>query len=434
MKRIVTRIVWALVLFAIVGGGLFYWRYTEAHKPPPLQYVTVKVEKKRIIGKVTASGTLQATVTVQVGTQVSGRVQKLFADFNSPVKKGQLVAKIDPQLFQAASAQAHANYVSARAGLVKAEAQERDAEMQFSRTKALSDQNLASGADLQTATTNVAVAKAGVDVAKASIEQAAASLNQANVNLSYTNITSPIDGIVISRNVDVGQTVAASLSAPVIFTIAEDLRKMQVNTNIAEGDVGRLQPQMATYFTVDAFPGQRFKGIISTIRNAAQTLQNVVTYDAVIDVDNTDLKLRPGMTANVTIIYEQKDDVLAIPNAALRFKPPPEMSANAASAVASSVPSAAPASPAPSGSGRRRGGGGGNAGEGGATEARGVWLLRDGQAVSVSVKVGLSDGSFSELLDGDVKEGDLVITDATVSGKGATKPAAGAAGTRMPRL
>ena len=423
MKRIVKRLVWIVALLGIVGAGAFYWRYTEAHKPSPLQYTTVKIEKKRIVGKVTASGTLQATVTVQVGTQVSGRVQKLFADFNSPVKKGQLVAKIDPQLFQAASAQAHANYVSAQAGLVKAQAQSRDAEIQYNRAKALNEQNLASDADLQTAITSLAVSKAGVDVAKASIEQAAASLNQANVNLSYTNITSPIDGTVISRNVDVGQTVAASLSAPVIFTIAEDLRKMQVNTNVAEGDVGRLQAQMPTFFTVDAFPGQRFKGIISSIRNAAQTLQNVVTYDAVIDVDNNDLKLRPGMTANVTIIYEQKDDVVAIPNAALRFRAPPEMTASA------SPSSAGSAALAPSGSSRRRGGGGGGGGanQGGETgsDARVVWVLRGVTAQQVSVKVGLSDGSYSEVVDGDVKEGDLVVTDVTVSGKSATPSPAG---------
>ena len=433
MKRTLKRLLWLVVVVAIVGGGVAYWRYREAHKGPLVQFTTVKVEKRKIVGRVTASGTLQATVTVQVGTQVSGRVQKLFADFNSPVKKGQLVAKIDPQLFQAAVAQAHANYVAAEAGLVKAVAQERDAEVQYNRTKALNAQNLASEADLQTAVTNLAVAKSGVDVAKAGIEQAGASLNQANVNLSYTNIISPIDGTVISRNVDVGQTVAASLSAPVIFTIAEDLRKMQVNTNVAEGDVGRLQPGMAAYFTVDAFPGQRFIGTISQIRNAAQTLQNVVTYDAVIDVDNSDLRLRPGMTANTTVVYEEKDDVLAIPNSALRFRPPPEVAGSAppptrATAIAEGSAAASASAAAPPGSG---GGGGGRARAGSAGSAvndphepRTVWVQRGGGAQPVAIHTGLTDGTLSELVDGDIKEGDLLVTDASVTGKpsGGTPP------------
>ena len=181
----------------------------------------------------------------------------------------------------------------------------------------------------------MSVTAAQVDVAAASVAQSEAQLHQAQANLSYTDIISPIDGVVISRSVDVGQTVAASLPAPVLFTIAEDLTKMQVNTNVSEGDVGRLEDGMPAYFTVDAFPGERFKGKIRQIRNAATTVQNVVTYDAVIDVDNADLRLRPGMTANVTVIYADKKDVLAVPNAALRFKPPPE--ANVAKAAGSAA-------------------------------------------------------------------------------------------------
>jgi HlyD family secretion protein len=429
MKKLIP---WLIALLVIGAGVFVYWKFFYSNKAPPVEYKTVTVDKRKIIGKITASGTLQATVTVQVGTQVSGRVAKLNADFNSAVKKGELVAKIDPQLFQAAVAQAHANYVSARAGVVKADAQAKDAEMQYNRTKALFDQTLASAADLQTAQTNLLVARASVDVAKASVEQAAASLNQAQVNLNYTNIYSPIDGVVISRNVDVGQTVAASLSAPVLFTIAEDLRKMQVNTNIAEGDVGRLQADMPVYFTVDAFPGQRFRGKISQIRNAAQTLQNVVTYDAVIDFDNADLKLRPGMTANVTVTYAQKDDVIAVPNSALRFRPPPEVigsasaagggSAAASGSAAAGSASAAPNPSASAGGGRRGGGGGGRPGKQDATAdtTRPVWVLRNGQASSVTIKLGLSDGTYTEVIEGDIKEGDTVITDATVTAKSTT--------------
>ncbi len=399
------RLPWIALLLVLGGGAFAYWRYVTLHPPPPITYKTATIERRKIVGRVTASGTLQAVVTVQVGTQVSGRLQKINVDFNSEVKKGDLLAKIDPQLFQANVAQAHANYVSATASVVQAEAKSRDAERVYARTKALNAQQLASLADLETAETSLAIAKSGIDVAKASLEQAKAQLNQTQVNLSYTSIFSPIDGVVISRNVDVGQTVAASLQAPVLFTIAEDLRKMQVNTNVAEGDVGRLTPGMAAYFTVDAFPGQRFNGKISQIRNAAQTVQNVVTYDAVVGVDNSDLRLRPGMTANVTIIYDSRDQVLAVPNAAMRFKPPPAMLGSAGAGASASA--------APTGSGAGRGRMARGEKE---PDTRAVWVLEGDKARSASIKLGLSDGTVTEVVSGDVKEGDLVVTDATAAG------------------
>ena len=416
------RIPWLVLLVAIVGGGVAYWRYRQAHAPAPITYKTVAVERRKITGRVTASGTLQALVTVQVGTQVSGRLQKINVDFNSKVKKGELIAKIDPLLFQAAVAQARANHASAAAGVLQAEAKSKDADRVYTRTKALNAQSLASQADVETAETNLAVARAGIDVAKASLEQAKAQLNQTEVNLSYTNIMSPIDGVVISRAVDVGQTVAASLQAPVLFTIAEDLAKMQVNTNIAEGDVGRLAPGMPTYFTVDAFPGQRFNGKISQIRNAAQTVQNVVTYDAVIEVDNADLRLRPGMTANVTIIYDSRDQVLAVANSAMRFKPPPAMT-GAASASASGSAGSSPV-PMPTGRGRKGEGDG----------SRTVWVLEGDKAHSVAIKLGLSDGTVTEVLGDDLKEGALVVIDATVNGASAAATPAAASPVRGGRM
>ena len=223
MKKLIP---WVVVLVVLAGGGYGIWRWQKSHAAPELSWKTAPVEKKRIAAKVTASGTLQATVTVQIGAQVSGRIQKLNADFNSSVKKGQLLAKLDPELFKATVEQANANYLSAKASVTRAEAQQKDAELSAARSKALFDQSLASAADLQTADTGFVVAKAATEVAKASLAQSNASLHQAQVNLSYTEIFSPIDGTVISRAVDVGQTVAASLSAPVIFTIAEDLHKM----------------------------------------------------------------------------------------------------------------------------------------------------------------------------------------------------------------
>jgi HlyD family secretion protein len=248
------------------------------------------------------------------------------------------------------------------------------------------------------------------------------------VNLSYTEIFSPIDGTVISRAVDVGQTVAASLQAPVLFTIAEDLRKMQVHTSVAEGDVGRLQPAMDATFTVDAFPGQTFKGKVGQIRNAPQTLQNVVTYDAVIDVDNDNLKLRPGMTATVTIVYAEKDDVVAVANAALRFRPPPEVaSAIAGDGGAPPAGSSSWAGAAASGSSGRRGRPPGAAGANPEGGKRTVYVLRGNTPEAVPVFAGLSDGTVTEIVRG-LQPGDLVVTDVTVSGKAASAPPGGGGG------
>jgi HlyD family secretion protein len=395
------RIAWIVGVVLLVALAVGYWRYRVSNRPPDVTFKTAPVERRKITGRVTASGTLSAIVTVQVGTQVSGRVQKLFADFNSEVKKGQLVAKIDPSLFEAAVQQAQANYQAGKANLVKAQADALNADRQFARTKALHDQALAAQADLDTSEATAAMAHASVDTAKAALLQSGAAMNQAQVNLSYTNILSPIDGVVISRNVDVGQTVAASLSAPVLFTIAQDLTKMQVDTSVAEGDVGRLQVGMKTYFTVDSFPGQRFPGKIRQIRNAATAVQNVVTYDAVIDVDNTDLRLRPGMTANVTVVYDERPDALAVTNAALRFRPPAALAPSAdASAGKPHGKKAASSDP---------------------TDPRTVWVLRSGAPEAVQIHVGLSDGTVTEVIDGDLKEGELAVID---SSGGDTAPAA----------
>jgi HlyD family secretion protein len=430
------RLGWIITALILAGVAIFVWRWRATHKEPDVTFKTTPLEKKRITARVTASGTLQATVTVLVGAQVSGRIAKLYADYNATVHKGQLVAKIDPQLFQAAVEQANANYVSAKANVAKAEAQLRDAELQEKRVKSLFDQTLASAADLQTAETNLAVARAGVDVQKADLEQAQASLHQTQVNLSYTSIFSPIDGTVISRSVDVGQTVAASLSAPTLFTIAEDLRKMQVHTNVAEGDVGRLAADQEASFTVDAFLGQRFRGKISQIRNAAQTLQNVVTYDAVIDVDNGDLRLRPGMTATVTVVYAERPDALAVPNAALRFRPGPDV-LPATSANASSEAHDAGAAPGhgPQPTVRRTRPAANN--ESSDNEPRSFWVLRAGKPEQVSVVAGLSDGTVTEVVSGDAHPGDLAILDAIVAGKSqaaSNQGGAGGAGGGPPRM
>jgi HlyD family secretion protein len=432
-RRLLATCLAALVVLLLGGFGV--WRWRAAHKKAPVEFDTASVDRGRIVARVTATGTLSALVTVQVGTQVSGTLQKLFVDWNSPVKKGQLIAQIDPQLFEASLQQAQANYQAAEGNLVKAEAQERDAGRQFERSKSLLERKLIAQADYDTAQANQEVMKGQTAAARGSLAQAKAGLFQAKVNLGMTRIVSPTDGTVISRSVDVGQTVAASLAAPTLFVIAKDLREMQVDTSVAEADVGKLSTGMPATFTVDAFTGEHFRGKVRQIRNAPTTLQNVVTYDAVIDVANPDLKLRPGMTANITFIAAEKDNVLRVPNAAMRFRPTPEIFTAMGIAVPQAVRDAADRAKAGAGSGggtRSAGGpgarpaGAGGPGAGGgrgrpggrgdaANDRRSVWLLRDGKPQMVSLRVGLSDGNLTELIEGDLHEGDPLILDAAAT-------------------
>jgi HlyD family secretion protein len=412
LKKKTLWIVAGSVLLVLAFAG---YRYRQARATSALHFETVKVDRGRIVAKVTASGTLSAIVTVQVGSQVSGTIQKLFVDYNSPVHKGQLIAKLDPRLFQAAYEQAQANKVAAEGNLAKAQFQAVDADRQYKRSQALAARKLIAQADLDTAQATADAARAQVDASRGALAQAKAALSQSGVNLAYASIYSPTDGVVISRNVDVGQTVAASLQAPTLFVIAEDLRKMQVDTWVAEADIGPLQGGMPATFTVDAYPGERFRGTVRQVRNAPQTLQNVVTYDAVIDVDNSALKLRPGMTANVTFITAQRDDALRVPNAALRFRANGEL-------LAAAGLSATPGGGRGAGRGAGAGApGGGSAGgrpgmgrpRGEQADQRTVWVLSGGQPKPVSTKTGVSDGSVTEVLDGELHEGDLVITEAT---------------------
>lgn len=414
------KILWIVAGAVIVLGAAGWLRLRQTKASGVLHFETAKIERGRVVARVTASGTLSAIVTVQVGSQVSGTIAALYADFNSTVKTGQLVAKIDPGLFNAAVQQARANLVAAQGNLVKARAQAVDAERIAQRYAVLVGRKLIAQGDADTAQATADAAKAAVDAAVGTVEQAKAQLSQAELNLAYTDIRSPKDGTVISRNVDVGQTVAASLQAPVLFLIAEDLRKMQVDTSVAEADIGKPKDGMLATFTVDAYPNERFKGTVRQVRNSPQTVQNVVTYDAVIDVDNADLKLKPGMTANCTFVYADRENVLRVPTAALRFRPPAEMMV---SAGATPAPAAGQARAADQGA-RSPGGGGSpgrGPGEGGRPAVAGVarpepsqktvWVLENGKPRPVTIRTGASDGSMAELVEGDIKEGDLVITD-----------------------
>ena len=400
------RLIW---LVAIVFVVLFFLYRCTAGRDAAPDYQTVTAEVGNVVSRVSTSGSLQAVVTVEVGSQVSGRIQELFADFNSPVKKGQLIAKIDPSLFGAAVVSAEANVSAARANVTRLTVTAEDAERQAKRAEEVFRLQLISATERDNAVATARSARAGVEQAVAQLAQSRAALETARTNLRYTDIISPTDGVVISRAVNVGQTVAASLSAPVIFTIAQDLRKMEVHTNVAESDIGRLKPGMRVSFTVDAYPGEPFRGAIRDIRNAAQVVQNVVTYDAVIDVGNPDLKLKPGMTATVSIVTDRRRDVLAVPNTALRFRP-------------DGVP--AGAQPATSGTaqadaGQRREGGswrlkkdGESDGEdaaGPVVVKRTVYVLVNGAAVPRDVTTGLTDGRVTEVTGGELKQGEAVI-------------------------
>jgi len=399
------KLLWAILLGLV--AALVLWRCTRSDEAAP-KYVTDAVARGDVISRVSASGSLSAVVTVEVGSQVSGRIQALYADFNSVVKKGQRIAKIDPALFEAAVAQAAANVTAARGNLARLEAQAEEAERLARRAAQLFETRIVAENDRDASASTALAARAAVQQGRGQLAQSQAALYQSETNLRYTDILAPTDGIVISRAVNVGQTVAASLSAPVIFTIAQDLRAMEVHTNIAESDIGRLRAGMDASFTVDAYPTERFRGRIREIRNAPQVVQNVVTYDAVIDVENAELKLKPGMTATVNIVSERRDGVLRVPNAALRFRP-----------------DALAARPAGAGGASRAGGAAGRsgsvaAGAGGGPSARerpdrdpalrSIHVLVDKEPVRREVKVGLSDGGFTEVTGGELREGDLVIT------------------------
>ena len=334
MKKLVVTV---LVLGVVGGGGFWYYQYSK--KPVPPSVTTATVTRGDIVETVGATGTLQAVTTVQVGSQVSGNIAYLGADFNSIVKKGQVLARLDPSLFEAQSQQTRANLAQSRANLVKAQSDlERsrvqlvDTQQKYSRAQQLSARSLLPQSDLDTSKTAVDIAQASlqsqqatVTQVQAAITQSEASVNQSQVNLEHTVITAPIDGLVISRNVDVGQTVAASMQAPTLFVLAADLTKMQVVANLDESDVGRIRPQQVVTFRVDAYPNDTFRGVVSQVRLEPKVQQNVVTYATVIDVPNNDLRLKPGMTANVNVEIAHATTVLRIPNTALRFRPSNEV-------------------------------------------------------------------------------------------------------------
>jgi HlyD family secretion protein len=392
-------------------------------------YKTEAASRGAVTMTVTATGTISAVTTVQVGSQVSGVIARLYVDFNSRVKKGQLLAELDPTPFQQTVEQRQAD-------LTKARVDASNLKLTLNRQQRLVAAGLTSQSDLD-------AARAAFDGAAAQVQQATAAMKQAQTNLQYTKITSPIDGIVADRQYDVGQTVAASFSAPTLFTIAQDLTKMQVQADVDQSDIGRIQVGQVARFTVDAYPEEEFRGRIKELRLNATVTQNVVSYPVMVDVANPDERLRPKMTANVTIDVAQVRDVLRIPNAALRFRPESAAGAPPAAAAERTTPGGPLAASIPTGrggGGRRGGGGGAGGGFGGAAagmprppaqkKAQTVYVLgADSKLTPVQVKTGITDGHYTQVLSGDLHEGDKVVVGMQTS-KVESAPPPGAGGRR----
>jgi len=456
------RLLWIAVIAvcaSLATGGYLYSQSLGGKIPFRLAPVT----RGPLTATISATGTLNAVITVQVGSQVSGQVKELLADFNSQVKNGQVIARIDPEIFEAKVKQVAAQLDASRAAVLNQQAMVEktradldntraalaaarattakgqvlvvDARRSLDRQRDLRGKGFVAQADEDSAQANhdsqvaqlqanqaqeqaqvssvraaeaqLKVAEAQLRSAQAQVDQNQASLRQAQLDLEHTVIRAPVDGVVVSRSVDVGQTVAASLQAPTLFTIAQDLTKMQVDTNVDEADVSRVQVGQRVGFTVDSFPGQTFRGEVVQIRKAPQVLQNVVTYDVVVSAKNQEQKLLPGMTANVRIVTDQKSDVLRVPNAALRYRPP-------------GIEAERPARP---------GGGGGGRGASSATPQGRVWIVgADGKPKAVSIQTGITDGFNTEIVSGDLQDKRDVIV-----GTGSTdRP--GAPGTSGPRL
>src|SRR5229473_4654555 len=380
------------LLVIIIGLIVFAFVLRQCRQSGAANYQTATVTHGPLTQAVTATGTLNPVVNVQVGSQVSGNIAKLFADFNSQVKAGDVVAQIDPALFQATVTQTEGDLASAQAALELAK-------LNATRTQQLFTQKNSSQQDLDQAMANLHQAEANVKIKQG-------ALDKARADLEHCTITSPIDGVVISRSVDVGQTVAASLQAPIIFMIANDLTKMQIDSNVAEADVGVVAIDQNVDFTVDAFPTHIFHGKVTQVRNAPITVQNVVTYDTVIGVSNPDLKLKPGMTANVSILIAHRDNVLQIKNAALRYRP-----ADATPTEARSTSASSPSGALSSGGRERRSG------------ERTLYVLSGGRPKPTQIKTGISDGISTEVLEG-LKEGDRVVTAELTSASSSSSSAA----------
>ena len=361
-------------LLAVVAG---IWWWTREANGEARSYQTDVVDHGPIDVVVTATGAVNPVTTVTVGSYVSGPILAIYADFNSPVTTGQLVAKIDPRPYEVKVLQTQAQLGNAKAQVEKSRADLALKKLGFERNQKLRARNLTAENDLDTARSDYAQARAQLALDESSVKQMEAQLAEAQLTLGYTDITSPVDGVVVSRSVDVGQTVAASFQTPELFKIAQDLTKMQVQANVSESDIGGVHEGQVATFTVDAYPGRVFEGKVVQVRNSPITVQNVVTYNIVVGVENRDLALLPGMTANVRIVTDRRTAALSVPLQAIRFEPEAD---------------------------------GASDGHGSGSEKR-VWVMRDGKLVAVPVQIGIDDGNSVEVTSAELAPGDAVVVD-----------------------
>lgn len=371
LKYKIFIIIFLIILFGIVGINFFL-----KEEKNQFQYKTEKLTKGTIQEKVTATGTLNPVSNIVIGSSVSGIIKEIYVDYNSKVKKGQILALIDPEPFLAQLEQAKANVLIAEANLEKAKVNLLEAENNYKRYAKLYEEKLISESDYEKYLFLYRSAQAQIKDAEAKLVQSKASLRQANTNLNYTKIKSPVNGIVISRNVEIGQTVAASFQSPNLFTIAEDLSKMQINTNVDESDIGKIKEEQKAFFTVDAYPGKIFEGKVIQIRNSPIIVQNVVTYDVIIYIDNKENLLKPGMTAQVTILTKKKENIFFVRNSALRIRIS-EFDKNQTNKKLFEKP--------------------------------GIYIFKDNIPKRIEVKIGISDGEFTEINSQELKEGLEVI-------------------------
>ena len=373
MKKVYKYLIPAV---AIVGVAFLYG---GADKSKP-EYVTTKLEKGTITQKVTASGIINPISTVNIGTQVSGTIAEIFVDYNSPVKKDQLLAQIDPALFEATVAQRRAALNIAKAELEVVKNDIVYYEKHLNRIKKLNSSRYSADKELESAQRDYDNAVVQKALKEAQINQAEAALQSAEIDLHYTKIVSPVDGIVVSKEVEVGQTVAASFQTPTLFNVAEDLTKMQIEASVVEADIAKVQEGQTVEFNVDSFPDEVFYGLVTQVRNEAVTTSNVVTYEVIIEINNKDLRLKPGMTANVSIITSEKDNVLLAPNKALRFYVSDEN------------------------------------GETKRYQDKGIWVMSKGKPERLSIKTGVSDDDYTEISGNGLREGtEIIVEDKTVS-------------------
>ncbi len=382
-----------IIIILICLAALFFMGFLFKNKKEAKNYVTEPLTKRTITQIVEASGTINPVQTVSIGSQVSGQISAIYVDYNSEVKKGQLLAEIDTSLFEAQVNQAKATIDNARANLAKIQATTANDKLTLTRYRNLYKKGFIAKSELDLAESTYSADLAQVKSAQAQINQALASYSTAASNLRYTKITSPVDGVVISRAIDVGQTVAASFQTPELFSVAQDLTQMQIEASVSEADIGKVKKEQDVEYTLDGYPDETFKGKVSQVRISPTTVSNVVTYSVIIDVENDEMKLIPGMTANVSIITSKKENILCAKSTALKFTPNTD-------------------------------------GKGEKFDKQGIWLLADGEPKRVEIVTGVNDDTYTEIISNNLKDGDKVILSIEEKGKGKNKQMQG----RPPRM